>query len=103
MIKKYFISIILLTVTMFFAAGCAVNRVAKDYGNSARLVKCNQILNPDVAKNLEPVYGFNSHAAEATIIRYQMGFPNRPATPFPITGTLDRYGSPVGPSASPSR
>ncbi len=79
MIKKCFVSIIFLTVIMFFAVGCAVNtnRLAKDYGNSARLVKVNQTLNPDAVKNLEPVSKFDSYAAEAAIERYQKSFESR--------------------------
>ena len=88
MIKKCFVSMRLLMVIMVFAAGCAVNRVAKDYGNSAMLVKRNQILTPDAAKNLEPVCGFDSHAAEATIVRYQMSFANQNAANFPTTGVV---------------
>ena len=93
MIRKCFVSMRLLIVIMFFAAGCAENRLAKDYGNSARLVKRNQILNPDAAKNLEPVCGFDGHAAEATIDGYQKSFPNQSATPFSIPGTMNPYGS----------
>ena len=93
MIKKCFVSMRLLMVIIFFAAGCAVNRVAKDYGNSARLVKRNQILNPDAAKNLEPVCGFDGSAAEATIDGYQKSFPNQSAIPFSMSGSIDPYRS----------
>ena len=87
MIKKCFVSMRLLIVVMFFAAGCAVNRVEKDYGNSDRLVKLNQILTPDAAKNLKPVSGFDSHAAEATIKdRYQKSFESPNAAGFPMSG-----------------
>ena len=72
---------------MFFAAGCAVNRVEKDYENSTRLVKLNQILTPDAAKNLEPVYGFDGYAAEATIKdRYRESFKTQNAAGFPMSG-----------------
>jgi hypothetical protein len=63
--------------------GCATGptRLEADYGTSYNFAKIQQILNPAAEKNLEPVYGFNGRAAEATIARYREMFEKPPPAP----------------------
>ncbi len=64
-------------------AGCSsmTGRVAMDYGTSYQLAKHNQILNPDAEKNLEPVYGFEGAAAQATLEKYEKSFEKENVAP----------------------
>ena len=51
---------------MFILGSCAgfgSSRVEDDFGNSFRLVKANQQLNPDAEKNIEPVTGFDGESS----------------------------------------
>jgi hypothetical protein len=89
MIQKYFI-LLGFIVTVTSLAGCAASRLEKDYGNSFRLTKSNQILHPEATMNLEPVYGFDGHAAGATIAKYRMGFEKRDVAPVFILGTIGK-------------
>jgi hypothetical protein len=61
--------------------GCTVgpSRLEADYGTSYNLAKSQQLLNPAAEKNLEPAYGFDGRAAEATLERYRETF----AKPLP--------------------
>jgi len=63
--------------------GCAIGptRLEADYGTSYNLAKSQQILNPAAEQNLEPVYGFDGRAAEATIQRYRGTFEKPPPAP----------------------
>jgi hypothetical protein len=63
--------------------GCTAgpSRLEADYGTSYNLAKSQQMLNPAAEKNLEPVYGFNGRAAEATIARYREMFEKPPPAP----------------------
>lgn len=72
-----------------FTAGCKTSRLEKDYGNSLRLAKSNQILNPEAVENLEPVYGFDGQAAEIVIGKYRKDFEKPPAAPvYPLGTTI---------------
>lgn len=62
-------------VTIFvMATGCAASRVEMDYGTSCKLAIANQTLNPEAAKNLEPVAGMDAPAAQKAHERYLKGF-----------------------------
>ncbi len=81
--KVYYASIILPAIFLIFA--CAgPSRVEKDYGHSVRLSRINQTLNPETAKNLEPVAGFDGKAAEVSIEKYRKGFERITETPQQI-------------------
>jgi hypothetical protein len=83
--KRFFIFIGLLALVFIFGS-CARNgssRVEEDFGASFRLAKANQQLNPEAAKNIEPVTRFDGKAAQATLDKYQKDFEKPvPATPF---------------------
>jgi hypothetical protein len=91
MIKKpslFFVCFILL----FLGVGCAgLSRVETDYGRSSHLTKTNQILNPEAAKNLEPVTGMDGESAQVLTERYQKDF-EKPTPPAPYTLTLGTIG-----------
>lgn len=58
-----------------------------DYGTSAKLVKFNQILNPEAERNLAPVTGLDGKAAQTVIDKYEKGFEkDQPPTFTPIFG-----------------
>ena len=74
-----------LGMSFLLLIGCAElnpgpSQVERDYGNSYNLAKHSQILNPEAAKNLEPVTGFDGKAAQKTIARYRQDF-ERPTPP----------------------
>ena len=86
--RKCFVLIGLIVMSNLLA-GCAVYRTEKDYGNSFRLAKLNQTLNPEAEKNLNPVYGFDGQTAQKVIGAYRKDFETRYAPPrFPLGVTL---------------
>ena len=86
--RKCYVLIGLIVMSNLFA-GCAVTRVEKDYGNSYKLSKLNQTLNPEAEKNLNPVYGFEGQTAKKVIGAYRKDFETRYAPPkFPLGVTL---------------
>lgn len=86
MIKKY---LILISLAGMSLAGCTTSQVEKDYGNSFRLTKSNQMLNPEAGKNLDPAYGLDSHAALIIMEKYRTGFEIRSAPPiYPMGVTI---------------
>lgn len=81
--KVYYASIILPAIFLIFA--CAgPSRVEEDYGHSVRLSRINQTLNPEAAKNLEPVSGFDGKAAQITVEKYRKDFEKNTETPQQI-------------------
>jgi hypothetical protein len=58
-----------------------------DFGTSTRLLKINQIENPEAEKNLDPVYGFDGRAAQANTEKYREDFEKSPP-PVPSTLTI---------------
>lgn len=89
MLQKNFI-LLGFIIMMTSLAGCAASRLERDYGQSFRLTKSNQILHPEATSNLEPVYGFDGHAAGATIEKYRKSFEKRDVAPVFILGTIGR-------------
>lgn len=83
--KRFFEFIGLLALVFIFGS-CARNgssRVEEDFGTSFKLAKANQYLNPEAAKNIEPVTGFDGKAAQATLDKYRKDFEKpAPSTPF---------------------
>ncbi len=93
MIQKSLILSVLLGMALF-TTGCKATRLERDYGNSFRLAKSNQILNPEATENLEPVYGLDGQAAEAVTGRYREGFEKPPEKPdYPLGTTLSGISS----------
>ena len=93
MIRKPFL--LIGVVTLFtIMAGCAkpLSRVETDYGHSSHLAKTNQILDPGASKNLEPVTGMDSEAAQAVTERYQKDF-EKPSPTVPYTLTIGTIGN----------
>jgi hypothetical protein len=82
-------------IAMVFILGSCVgfgsSRVEDDFGNSFRLVKASQQLNPDAEKNIEPVTGFDGKAAQATLDKYRKDF-EKPAPPTPFVLGLENMG-----------
>ena len=71
--------VLIFLISLFGCTG--VSRLEKDFGNSFKLAKFNQILDPEAEKNLEPVTGFDEKAAQATIEKYRKGFEEKPPAP----------------------
>jgi len=86
--KRSFVFIGLVALAFIFGS-CARNgssRVEEDFGTSFRLAKANQQLNPEAAKNIEPVTGFDGKAAQATLDKYRKDFEKpAPSTPFVLS------------------
>jgi len=70
---------------LFLLMSCAASRLEMDFGTSTRLLKINQIHNPEAEKNIEPVYGLDGRAAQANAEKYREDFEK---TPPPIPSTL---------------
>ena len=56
-------------------------RLEMDYGTSFNLMKFNQIANPEVEKNLDPVTGLDGQAVKATLDKYKKDFEKPAAAP----------------------
>jgi hypothetical protein len=93
MIRKPFLLVGFMTL-LILMAGCAKapSRLEADFGNSHHLAKTNQILNPEAAKNLEPVTGMDGESAQVITERYQKDFEKpEPAVPYTLTiGTIGK-------------
>jgi hypothetical protein len=65
-----------LLIVVLFLTGCTTlpSRLEMDYGNSFRMAKTGQILNPEAGKNLEPVMGFDGRATLLNVEKYRKGF-----------------------------
>jgi hypothetical protein len=72
---------------LFLLMSCAASRLETDFGTSTRLLKVNQIHNPEAEKNLDPVYGFDGKAAQATTEKYREDF-EKSSPPIPSTLTI---------------
>ena len=70
--KRYYAAAVL---SILLAAGCNhYGAIDKDFGRSYDMAKQGQILNPDASKNLKPVTGLNSKAADAVTKKYTDSF-----------------------------
>ena len=69
----------------FLLMSCAATRLETDFGTSSRLLKANQIHNPEAEKNIEPVLGLDGKASQANIEKYREDFEKPPA---PVSSTL---------------
>mgnify|MGYP001582088091 CR=1 FL=1 len=72
---------------LFLLMSCAASRLDMDFGTSSRLLKINQIQNPEAEKNVEPVYGLDGKAAQAITEKYREDFEKSPP-PVPSTLTI---------------
>ena len=64
-----------LAVILVVSLGCAgPSRLDMDYGTSYKLARFNQTLDPDAAKNLEPVKGFDAVSAWKALEKYHKDF-----------------------------
>jgi len=77
---------------LFLLMSCAASRLETDFGTSTRLLKINQIENPEAEKNIEPVYGLDGEAAQANTERYRKDF-EKSAPPIPSTLTIGISGT----------
>jgi hypothetical protein len=91
--KNSFVLIGLLGMGLI-VGGCVTSgssRVEDDFGNSFRRAKANQTLNPEAAKNIEPVTGLDGKAAQGILDRYQKDF-EKQAPPAPYVLSLEDMG-----------
>ena len=91
--KNAFVLIVLLGMG-FIVGSCFTSgssRVEDDFGNSFRRAKANQLLNPEAAKNIEPVTGLDGKSAQAVVDMYQKNF-EKPAPPTPFVLSLESMG-----------
>jgi hypothetical protein len=72
---------------LFLLMSCAASRLETDFGTSTRLLKINQIYNPEAEKNLDPVYGLDGKAAQAATEKYREDF-EKSSPPVPSTLTI---------------
>ena len=90
MLKEIKILVIVLAAlsTFITLSGCAGNMpeaermdyIDANWGKSFETAKNNQILNPQAAKNLEPVEGLDGKAAENIINKYEESFKEKTDT-----------------------
>lgn len=91
--KNSFVLIGLLGMGLIVGS-CATSgssRMEDDFGNSFRQAKANQLLNPEAAKNIEPVTGFDGRAGQAVLDAYLKDF-EKPAQPTPFVLSLENMG-----------
>ena len=84
MAKRYFFLFGFVALS-FISLSCAgPGRLETDFGTSSKLMKVNQVWNPEAEKNIEPVTGFDGKAAQANIEKFRKDF-EKPAPPTPYT------------------
>jgi len=74
-------------VLLLVLGSCATHRLEGDFGSSTRLMKINQIHDPEAEKNVAPVYGMDGKAAQANTEKYLENF-EKPSPPVPSTLTI---------------
>ncbi len=83
-------SLIAVIVLIGTLAGCSTgyNRglVAQEWSTSYKLSIANQTLNPDAEKNLTPVSGMDSKAADSVLTKYEKEFEKAPQVPIYTMG-----------------
>jgi hypothetical protein len=85
LMSRRFLFIIGFSTVVLMLVGCAgPSRLEMDYGTSSKLMKINQVWNPEAEKNIEPVSGFDGEAAQATVEKYRKDF-EKPAPAAPYT------------------
>ena len=72
---------------LFLLMSCAASRLETDFGTSSRLLKINQIHNPEAERDIEPVLGLDGKASQATVEKYRKDFEKSPP-PVPPTLTI---------------
>ena len=78
--KKFYSTVFVLI--LLAAGGCShYGALEEDYGKSYNQAKSNQILNPQAAKNLQPVTGLPGEAAAASQEKYLQSFGKTTAKP----------------------
>ncbi len=77
--RLLFLLICAISVVTLLSA--CYSRIDADYGTSHKLVKINQIHNPDAEGNLEPVEGVNGVVAKNVVNKYETGFKEKESTP----------------------
>ena len=83
-------------ILMGTLAGCTgynSGLVAQEWGTSYKLAIANQTLNPDAGKNLKPVSGMDSKAAEKVINKYEKEFDKAPQVPIYTMGLPSSLGT----------
>lgn len=63
-----------LAIAASLIVGCAPTRLELDYGTSQRLVKMNQILDPQAGQTDEPLTGMDGEAAKNSHVEYRQSF-----------------------------
>jgi len=92
MIRKWFL-LLGGVVLLFLLTSCAgPSRLEADYGNSSKLLKVNQIYDPEAEKNTEPVVGLDGKAAQASTEKYRKDF-EKPSPPAPSPLTMGNSSS----------
>jgi hypothetical protein len=80
MLKRYFL-IIGIFIGLLFISSCSGttpnsedSMTNRNWGRSHGTAIYNQMLNPDAAKNLDPVSGLDGNAADNNVEKYQESF-----------------------------
>ena len=63
-----------LAIAASLIVGCSPTRVELDYGNSQRLVKMNQIIDPQAGQTDKPVTNMDGEAAKSAHEAYRQSF-----------------------------
>jgi hypothetical protein len=84
MLRKYFLIIGFLAMVLMLLGCAGPSRLEMDFGTSSKLMKANQVWDPEAEKNIEPVSGLDGKAARATLEKYRKDF-EKPAPPAPYT------------------
>ena len=77
-----------LVIATSLIVGCAPTRLELDYGTSQRLVKMNQVLDPQAGQTDEPVTGMDGEAAKRGHEAYRQSFSKSKAATGSVIETL---------------
>lgn len=73
---------VLAALPVYLLAACAplTPHLDSHFGDAVNIVKAQQIINPDAAKNPDPVYGVDGKSAESAMKSYDKSFKAPPPT-----------------------
>jgi hypothetical protein len=90
--------LVLAAFPTLFLAGCVPMSPHYDskFGDAVNITKAEQIINPDAAKNTDPVSGVDGKSAKSAMDNYNASFKRpAPATVTGVTGTVGAGGAMV--------
>lgn len=80
-LPNYLKALATLSISLLLTACTSLTpNLDSHFGDAVNTAKAQQIINPDAAKNLDPVYGVDGQSAQGAMDNYNKSFKAPPAT-----------------------